>query len=815
MRRPMVIVAVCYGIGLLLARAFPLSWVWLLGGACALALLALLWGRVRFCLLWPLLVLTGWANLTWRTSVLDPYDLRAVVGNHTILTTVRGRLCHTPEVRLSQRQGETHTRLLGHIDVASLRIKNQWQPARGRIIFSHPGLLDQRFFTGVPVEVTGVLALPPQAPAPGLFDYREYLRWVGIYYQLRSERTNDWAIWSGWPPPAGPPFSDRFLRWAKATLAQGLPGEDESLRLIWAMALGWKTALTDEVSLPFMQTGTMHIFAISGMHIALMAGIVVSLLRALQASRALCGWLVIPLIWFYTGATGWQSSAVRSSLMMSVVIGGWALRRPGDLLNSLAASAFMLLLWEPQQLFQASFQLSFFVVLSLGLFHPVIKGWRDHWLRPNPLIPETQYSVWWHRRRWLTRCATDGLATSLASWLGSAPLIACYFHLVTPVSLLANLLIVPLSSLVLMCNLGSVLCGQWLGSLSVLFNHSAWLWMEWTIRLCDWFTTLPGSYFYIRTPNLIELSGFYLLVLVAVFGWRWAPRHRTAALVLLLALAGMDGFHIWRSRHDVTMTILSAHGGEAVYVDAPGDDDDLLLDCGNAVSTGHVVIPFLHAQGINQLSRCILSHGDARHVAGAPLLQAPYPATSWMISPVRFRSKIYRSILSHAHTNHIRVEQISRGDPIGRWTVLHPPSTDRSMLADDATLVLKAGLQGIRLLLCPDIGEDGQKALLQRKSDIRSEILVTAWPSRGEPVLEAFLEASQPRLVILNGSPPLDKAALRAKVKSRLEKRSIVLVENTPDQSLTLVLRSGQWSVRAFPPLNKKAVIGRNEEAEK
>src|SRR5204863_3640685 len=95
----------------------------------------------------------------------------------------------------------------------------------------------------------------------------------------------------------------------------------------------------------------------------------------------------IPLIWAYTGVTGWQPSAIRSTIMMSVIIAGWALRRPSDLLNSLAASAFIILVWDPQQLFQASFQLSFCVVLSLALFVPVLEGIKDRLLAEDPMLP--------------------------------------------------------------------------------------------------------------------------------------------------------------------------------------------------------------------------------------------------------------------------------------------------------------------------------------------------------------------------------------------------------------------------------------------
>src|SRR5258705_8723624 len=115
-------------------------------------------------------------------------------------------------------------------------------------------------------------------------------------------------------------WSDRFQFWAKQTLARGLPTEDEDLRLLWAMTLGWKTALTSEVAEPFMRSGTMHVFAISGLHIALIAGILVLVLRVCKVPAGWAGWVVIPLIWGYTGVTGWQASAIRSTIMMTVII---------------------------------------------------------------------------------------------------------------------------------------------------------------------------------------------------------------------------------------------------------------------------------------------------------------------------------------------------------------------------------------------------------------------------------------------------------------------------------------------------------------
>src|SRR5205814_6506502 len=100
-----------------------------------------------------------------------------------------------------------------------------------------------------------------------------------------------------------PPLADRFLTWAKPALARGLPVEDESLRLEWALTLGWKQALTEDVSEPFVRAATYHIFAVDGLRMAIIFGIFFGLLRALTVPRGLCGVILIPLIWFYTALT--------------------------------------------------------------------------------------------------------------------------------------------------------------------------------------------------------------------------------------------------------------------------------------------------------------------------------------------------------------------------------------------------------------------------------------------------------------------------------------------------------------------------------
>src|SRR6185312_16287366 len=161
-------------------------------------------------------------------------------------------------------------------------------------------------------------------------------------------------------------------------------------------------------------------------------------------------------------------------------------------------------------------------------------------------------------RRWLegpVHFVTTSIATSLAAWLGSLPLIAYYFHLFTPISLLANLVIVPLSSLALACNLGSLLCASW-PALSALFNHSGWFWMEAIVKLGGGFAALPGAWFYVPAPGWVGFVAYYALLFGVLTGWLLAPSRRrwTAFGVCALALFGLIRWHA--HYQDVRVTVL-------------------------------------------------------------------------------------------------------------------------------------------------------------------------------------------------------------------------------------------------------------------
>ena len=803
MKRPLVAVVSCYTFGLLLGEFFqpPLAALFLISFLVLVPVLAL--EKFRPLLIWPLLMFAGWTNLASRTAVVSPDDLRALLGNDAAIVTVRGTLIETPHLKINERDGRELWRTAAQVRATELRRGDDWQTATSEIIVSTPGTLPEQFFAGQTVEISGVIARPPPPLADGLFDYRDYLQTRGIYYQFKTGSTNDWRL----RPPilSHPPLTDRFLNWSKKTLALGLPVEDEPLRLLWAMTLGWRTAFTGNISEPFLRAGTMHLFAIDGLRIALISGMLVALLRVLQVSRAWGGLVAIPAIWFYTAATGWEPSAIRASVMMTVVLGGWALKRPGDMLNSLSAAGFIILLAEPRQLFEASFQLSFFVVLVIALMLPPLNKIADRLLRHDPLLPNELLPRWRRALNPVLRMFMRYCALSFAAWVGSIPLSAKYFHLFSPVSTPANIVAVPLGTLALMSNLGALVCGTWLPWATELFNHAAWFFMVAMTDVSEWATKIPGAFFYVPAPSWISIGIYYAMLIVALSGRLKTARRKVLGAAVLIFIAGIY-FGRWESsRGETDLTVLPLNGGHAVWVDAAGQKNDWLVDCGDENSVEFTLKPFLRAQGVNKIQRLVLTHGDARNCGGAAPLDDLFGVGELVTSPVHFRSSAYRDAVAEFDKPPSRHEIVRRGDTAGFWRVLYPAGTNHFSSADDGALVLLGNFPGAKILLLSDLSRAGQDELIESVNDLRADIVVSGLPNGSEPVCDALLDAIQPKVIVIADSElPATRRANR-ELKERLEQRKIPAIYTRDSGAVKIVTDGNGWELRTMDGQKYKA----------
>jgi len=335
----------------------------------------------------------------------------------------------------------------------------------------------------------GVIELLPRHPAGEGF--AGYLASAGINFKFTRGR----VLGEVKPPSRYQRFCDAAEQRFHAILGAGLADQPALAAILRAMMLGQKQEMSEEQQKLFMHSGTMHLFAISGLNITVIALSAQILLALLRVPRLAGAALSLAALWLYVDITGSSPSAVRAFAMSALFIAAFALRRPGGALATLATSALLILLLEPMQLFSASFQMSYGIVAVLLLLGaPLADAMVARW----PLFAALPEATWrWYQ--WLAdqvwRAFLGMVGIGLASSLVSTISTIQYFQLFTPGSLAVNLVLIPLSTLVIGAGFLSLLCGL-AGFIagSVLFNHAGlllvWL-MDFLLRAA---MAVPGVY---------------------------------------------------------------------------------------------------------------------------------------------------------------------------------------------------------------------------------------------------------------------------------------------------------------------------------
>jgi len=276
-------------------------------------------------------------------------------------------------------------------------------------------------------------------------------------------------------------------------------------------------------------------------------------------------------------------------------------------------------------------------------------------------------------------------------------------------------------------------------------------------------------------------------------GWR-----RLSWLGACLAVVGLSCWvPRWIERHHASMVVLPAGGGDSLWLNMPGQDGSLLLDCGDSRAVERVVQPFLQAQGVGELPHLILSHGDIRHVGGVTNLIETIRIHQAHAGPFPARSRAYRASIETLRHRAGRFDLVARPAEIGSWRILHPDRLDRFSQADDQAIVLRARLHGVIVLLCSDLGRLGQQALLDREPDLRADIVVAGMPSAAEPLIDAWLDALRPQVIVLStGDYPPNQQPSRS-LRVRLARRHLPIYYTGDHGAVTITIKPAGWEVRA------------------
>ena len=326
----------------------------------------------------------------------------------------------------------------------------------------------------------------------------------------------------------------RFRNDAARRISYGIAEREHVVEINQAVLLGFKDSIPRSMKKVFACSGTIHVFAISGLHIALIASVMVFIVSTCGVPRYLWIFLLAPLLLAYTLATGMRPSAVRATLMAILFFAAPAFGRRFNALAALATAALIVHLVSPAYISDIGSILSFSVMLGLVVLYKPVNHLLELLFRINALrLNASLYSASkelksadrMNRRAQLLSFFAGLCAVTISAWLASMPLSGYFFGRITPGGLVANLIISP-------CVLMLVIAGV-LGfgasfvstALAVLFNNAAGFFSLIMMKTAGFISGIPFSHFEVsKFPVWFVWSWFALLFFAAWLLRRWIAR---------------------------------------------------------------------------------------------------------------------------------------------------------------------------------------------------------------------------------------------------------------------------------------------------
>lgn len=486
-------------------------------------------------------------------------------------------------------------------------------------------------------------------------------------------------------------------QWAARTLGLGIGDDVEAVGVLRAMILGYRSEIPWEQNQRFARTGTLHVFAISGLHVGIVAMFVIFGLRMAGVSRLSYVLFLSPALMMFVVCTGLKASAIRAGLMAVLFwLGPFLYRRP-DTRAAISLAALLILWVAPGQLRTIGFVFSFLIVIGIVALYPLLYAPFVRLGLPDPwaVVEET---VGHRRRMKVWRWFAALVAVSVAAWLMSMPLTAYYFNLMSPGGLVANLFVMPAATVLVLLGMASLAVGWLLPWVSGWINEVASWVVHALLAAIDVLYALPASWWFVVAPPVAGVVFFYALLSGVVFRKALGRFWWSVVVALVLGFAARVAMEGRAAKVD----FLAFDRGQAQVLHT--DVGSVLVDCGPAFRAFEVQRA-LRKSGVNRLRAVVLTHADSGHVSGfAELAASTRIEEVWIPETPLVRGALAEAV-AICEERGIPVKRLRKGDAGAfsadeGWEVLHPDPAVSATRADDHSLVFRWDVGGRSVLIC-------------------------------------------------------------------------------------------------------------------
>lgn len=739
MRLVYVALAWCAGIVCAANLSAPLPIGWLAALCLAAISLALVWRQPRYRSLHLLLMVLTLGGLRFT---LTPHTSALAAHNGHALT-VEGTVVEAP-----QRNSDS---LQLRIAAEIVTYAGRSETTSGIVLAETPG--NQEIAFGDYVRASGDQFRPPVYDT---FSYADYLARAGIFSLMPNAAVE-----------VVQPSTDTSLaaalvslrEQARERIASALP--EPYAGLLTGILTGDESGIAPEIEDAFARTGAAHVIAISGFNMVVVSGIVLAVLKRARIPDRRAAFVGILVVAVYTVFVGASASVVRAAVMTSLwIVGSSILRRKTFIPASLAFAALLMSLANPYVLWDVGFQLSLFATLGITLFTTPFTRWFQRGV--DALLPPRAAE---RVVNWLG----PTLIVSLAAQVLVLPLIALYFERISIVSMLVNLLIIPVQPLILVIGGLATIVALISPLVALPAYYAAIPALAWTTGIVRQFAQLPFAEIAVQFhPNWI--AAFFIVVIAAVMiqsaqpEWIGASvafvRRSTvrvsaiaAALILLVLIAQLliarpDGMlHVW---------LLEMGHSHALLVQTPSGAQ-ILIDGGRFPSRLLLTLGDHMALNDREIDLLAITQPDDYDYGALPEVLKRYDAGLIVTNGQPSLSRTYVALLNAAGDTPMQAlragQNITLSDGVA-LEVLHPeqpPALGESL--DDGALVMRLSYGGASFLITSDASAAAQQAMVDEGYAAHATVLILPKHGAARALEDAFLDAVQPQIVLLESDP--------------------------------------------------------------
>lgn len=492
---------------------------------------------------------------------------------------------------------------------------------------NNPGNTDHiylDYINGDYICMSGTVSVPDSATNPGTFDQYIYLRNKG-YYLCISNGT----IESG----NHRPYSiEGFLYGIKNRCTKIIDNsfDSESAGIVKAMLVADKSTLDKNIKKLYSENGIAHIMAISGVHVAIIGMTLYGFLRKLRIGRLISGTFSIAIIILYGIMTGMSSSTERAVIMLILSIAAEYFGRKTDAPTSMGFAMIIMVLGNPYIILDAGFQLSFAAITGVTVVAPQLRKLLrmfKRFIKESDEKKKQKHKKIMSLRKMIIKLI-DALVVGIASFITTTPVIIYYYYQFPPYSILINLIVIPLVSLIVGGSILVVLTGLFFTGAAVAMTYPVRLILFGYKYLCIFASGLPGASVLVGHISIGMVFVYYLSVVLifAILRMIRIGKTERGGPILYLMLATVlfltVVYEVYSYDKSLKIVYMDVGQGDGVLLRTSGHGG-ILIDGGSSSNKRvgeYVMVPVLKYYGVSEVEYAFVSHGDVDHVSGLEYL---------------------------------------------------------------------------------------------------------------------------------------------------------------------------------------------------